>query len=252
MMAPAISIPLMKPYVTPEVKQAVCDVLDSGWLTEGPVTRALEESFGRYIGCEYALAVSNCTVGLETALRALGIGPGHEVIVPDYTYPATAFAVNLVGATAVLVDVHPATLLIDYEALEAAITPRTRAVMPVSIFGNPLDYDRLHQIRARHGLYIIEDAACAIGAAFRNTKVGALADISVFSLHPRKFITTGEGGIITTANREWAEWMLSYTHFGTGCTTPTLLPGAGSLWHQTPVLCGYHRNAKPPHPAVCQ
>lgn len=206
----------MKPYINQDIKDRVCEVLDSGWLTEGPVTQDLEQAFCDYIGSRFALAVCNCTVGLEVALRALGIGPGDEVIVPDYTYPATASVVNIVGATAVLVDVNPKTMLIDYNAIEGAVTARTRAVIPVSIFGNPLDYDRLTEIKEKHGLYIIEDAACSIGAEFRQAKVGNLADISVFSLHPRKFITTGEGGIITTNNKNLAKWMLSYKHFGMG------------------------------------
>ena len=150
------------------------------------------------------------------AVRCLGIGPGDEVIVPDYTYPATAEAVMIAGAKAVVVDVDADTMLINFDALEAAVTPRTKAVMPVSLFGNPLDYDRLLALNKKHGFAIIEDAACSIGASFRGRKVGSWSDISVFSLHPRKFITTGEGGVITTNNAKWAEWMVSYKHFGIG------------------------------------
>jgi len=207
-------IPLIKPYITDEVKQKVCEVLDSGYLTEGPVTKEFEEAFKKYIGCKHAIAVTSCTTGLEIALRAMNIGPGDEVIVPDYTYPATADVVAIVGATIVLVDISKETMLIDYNALEKAITPRTKAVIPVSIFGNPLDYDRLNAIKEKHGIKIIEDAACGIGAEYKGFKVGNLADISVFSFHPRKFITTGEGGMITTNNDEWAAWMESYKHFG--------------------------------------
>jgi perosamine synthetase len=148
------------------------------------------------------------------ALRALSIGPGDEVIIPDYTYPATASVVAIVGAKGVIVDINPVTMLIDYEALQAAITPRTKAIIPVSLFGNPLDYDILNSIKNQYGLYIIEDAACAVGAEYKGVKVGNFADITVFSFHPRKFITTGEGGMITTNNEKWAEWMHSYKHFG--------------------------------------
>jgi len=207
-------IPLIKPYITQEIKDKVWDVLDSGYLTEGPVTKDFENAIRHYIGCEYAMAVTSCTTGLEMALRVLNIGPGDEIIVPDYTYPATADVVAIVGATVVIVDVSKDTMLIDYDALEGAITPRTKAVIPVSIFGNPLDYDRLNAIKQRFGIYTIEDAACSLGAEYKGVKAGALADISVFSLHPRKFITTGEGGIITTNNVEWASWMGSYKHFG--------------------------------------
>ena len=197
-----------------EVKDEVFEVLDSGYLTEGSVTKQFEDSIKDYIGCKHALAVSNCTVGLEVALRALGIGPGDEVIVPDYTYPATAAVVGIVGATIVLVDIDPETMLIDYEAIEKALSERTRAIIPVSIFGNPLDYDRLWNVKEKYGLYLIEDAACSIGTQYDGEFVGNLADISVFSFHPRKFITTAEGGMITTNNPEWAAWMDSYKHFG--------------------------------------
>ncbi len=207
-------IPLMKPFVNQDVKDSVCAVLDSGYLTEGPMTRSLEKAFREFIGCKHALAVTSCTTGLEMALRCLDIKAGDEVIVPDFTYPATADAVAIVGATAVLVDVDPHTFLIDYDALEAAITPRTKAIMPVSEFGNPLDYSCLDRIRKQYGLPIIEDAACAMGSSYQGVKTGNRADITVFSLHPRKFITTGEGGIVTTNVPPWAEWMDAYKHFG--------------------------------------
>ena len=209
-------IPLIKPYITEEVKAKVCEVLDSGYLTEGPVTKEFEENIKNYVGCKYVLALCNCTVGLEMALRTMGIGPGDEVIVPDYTYPATADVIQIVGAKIVIVDVDRETMLIDYDAIEQAITAHTKAVIPVSLFGNPLDYDRLKIIKKNHDIFIIEDAACSMGARFRDTYVGNLANISVFSLHPRKFITTGEGGVVTTNTQKWADWMLSYKHFGMG------------------------------------
>lgn len=209
-------IPLIKPYIDQNIKDKVCNVLENGFLTEGEVTKEFEEAVRRYIGCRHAIAVTSCTTGLEVALRTLGIGPGDEVIVPDYTYPATADAVAIVGATVVIVDVSPRTMLIDYDAVERGITKHTRAVIPVSLFGNPLDYDRLNNIKAKYELHILEDAACALGADFKGKKVGGHADITVFSLHPRKFITTGEGGIITTNNSAWADWINSYKHFGMG------------------------------------
>ncbi len=207
-------IPLIKPYLPPETKEKVWEVLESGYLTEGPVTQKFETAVKNYIGCDYAIAVTSCTTGLEIALRALDIGPGAEVIVPDYSYPATADAVAIVGATVAIVDVSPKTMLMDYDAMEAAITDRTQAIIPVSIFGNPLDYDRLAAIKTKYNLYIIEDAACSLGAEYKGRKIGNQADISVFSLHPRKFITTGEGGLIATDNATWANWMQSYKHFG--------------------------------------
>lgn len=207
-------IPLMKPFVNQRVKDRVSAVLDSGFLTEGPVTRELEGAFRKRIGCKHAQAATSATTGLEMALRAMGIGPGDEVIVPDFTYPATADAVGIVGATAVLVDVDPSSFLIDYDAALKAITKRTKAIMPVSEFGNPLDYDRLNEIKKQYGVAIIEDAACAIGSSYRGVETGNLADITVFSMHPRKFITTGEGGMVTTNDDRLAAAMDEYKHFG--------------------------------------
>jgi dTDP-4-amino-4,6-dideoxygalactose transaminase len=209
-------IPLIKPFINEDIKSKVLSVLESGYLTEGSVTRKFEEVCGEYLGSRHCIAVSSCTVGLEMALRCMTIGPEDEVIVPDYTYPATADAVAIVGAKIILVDVNPKTMLIDYDALEEAITPSTRAVIPVSLFGNPLDYDRLKAIKKKFGIYIVEDAACALGAGYKDQRVGTLADITVFSLHPRKFITTGEGGLITTDNDTWAAWLTSYKRFGIG------------------------------------
>lgn len=207
-------IPLIKPYLPPGTKERVCEVLDGGFLTEGPVTKELESLAKEYIGCRHALAVTSCTTGLELALRALGIGPGDEVIAPDYTYPATADAIAIVGAKPVIVDVSKDTMLMDYDLAEKAVTPATKAIMPVSEFGNPLDHDRLAAIKKKHKLHIIEDAACSLGSEYKEVKTGNIADISVFSMHPRKFITSGEGGIITTNNAEWADAMESYKHFG--------------------------------------
>lgn len=209
-----MKIPLIKPFINQEIKDKVLEVLESGYLTEGPVTKEFENKLKEYLGCKHVLAVTSATTGLEVALRALNIGDGDEVIVPDYTYPATASVVPIVGAKAVIVDVCKKSMLIDYDEIEKAITPRTKAIIPVSIFGNPLDYDKLIAIKKRHHIYIIEDAACSIGAEYDGIKVGCQADITVFSLHPRKFITTGEGGIITTNNDQWATWMNSYKHFG--------------------------------------
>lgn len=207
-------VPLIKPYITQEIKDRVCQVLDSGYLTEGSITRKFEDVFKKYVGATYALAVPSCTLGIEIALRALKIGPGDEVIVPDYTYPATADAVAITGAKSVIVDICPSTMLIDYKSAEEAITSKTKAIIPVSLFGNPLDYNYLNKLKEKYNIYIIEDAACSLGTEFQGIRVGSLADISIFSFHPRKFITTGEGGMITTNSEKWAEWILSYKHFG--------------------------------------
>jgi len=209
-----MKIPLIKPYIDDEIREKVLEVLDSGYLTEGLVTKQFEEKFSEKIGCRHSIAVTSCTTGLEVALRAVGIGEGDEVIVPDYTYPATATVAPITGAKSVIVDINKNTMLIDYDKIEAAINDKTKAIIPVSEFGNPLDYERLNKIKQEYGVFIIEDAACAAGAEFKDRKTGNWADISVFSFHPRKFITTGEGGMITTNDDKLAEWMNSYKHFG--------------------------------------
>lgn len=207
-------IPLARPCIPPSALERVAAVLTSGHLTEGTVTRQFEESFAAFVGVRHAVAVTSCTTGLELALRAMGIGPGDEVIVPDYTYPASAMAVMLTGATAVIVDVDADTLNVNYEALETAITSRTRALMPVSIFGNPLDWDVLDSIAKRHKLPMLEDAACSLGSAFKNIRTGNFGAAAVFSLHPRKSITTGEGGMITTNDDALAARLRSCKRFG--------------------------------------
>lgn len=209
-------IPLIKPYLPEGTKEKVLQVLDSGYLTEGPVTAEFENIVKDFIGCGHVLAVTSCTTGLELALRALSIGPGDEVVTADYTYPATADVIRIVGADAVIVDVSKDTMIIDYDALEKAITPKTKAIIPVSIFGNPLDYERLERIKKKYNVRIVEDAACSLGAEYKGGKAGTQADIAVFSLHPRKFLTSGEGGLVTTNNPDWADWMNSYKHFGMG------------------------------------
>ncbi len=209
-----MKIPLIKPFINDKVKKLVCDVLDSGYLTEGPVTKKFENKLKEFIGCNHLYAVTSATTGLEVALRALGIGPGDEVIVPDYTYPATASVIEIVGAKAIIVDVSKEDMLINFDAVESAINHKTKAIIPVSLFGAPLDYEKLNMIKKKYNLYIIEDAACSIGAIYKGKKVGNQADITVFSLHPRKFITTGEGGIVTTNSKKWGDWINSYKHFG--------------------------------------
>ncbi len=209
-------IPLIRPFINNRVKELVNDVLDSGFLTEGPVTGQFEMAVANYLGVKHAVAFTSCTTGLETAFRVAGIGPGDEVIVPDFTYPATAHAVNIVGAVPVIVDVDPETMLMDIRKMEEAISPVTKAVVPVSLFGNPVNHTHFHEIKEKHEILIIEDGACALGSSFKKQKTGLWSDMTVFSFHPRKFITTGEGGMVTTQHPAWAEALRRYKHFGMG------------------------------------
>jgi dTDP-4-amino-4,6-dideoxygalactose transaminase len=151
---------------------------------------------------------------MELSLRVLGIGKGDEVIVPDFTYPATADVVRFVGATPVLVDVSPESYNVHAEHIEGAITPKTKCIMPVSLFGNPIDIDPIEKLQKEHGFFIVEDAACSAGARRGERRTGSMADMTSFSFHPRKVITTGEGGMVTTSSDEFADLSRSIKMFG--------------------------------------
>jgi len=205
---------LIEPVVGEEELSAVKKVLESGWLTEGPVTKEFESEFARFVGSKYAIATNNCTTALELCLRILGIRPGDEVIVPDFTHPATADVVGLVGASPVLVDVDLYSYNIDFKEVEKAVTERTKCMIPVSWGGNPLNPKLLHEFKEKYDLFIVEDAACSPGAEYDGIKTGRMSDLTCFSFHPRKIITTGEGGMITTDNEEYAEKAASLKRFG--------------------------------------
>lgn len=207
-------IPLIEPVVGPEEEQLIAEVLRSGWLTEGPMTRKFEELFTAFVGVRNAVAASSCTTAMEISLRAMGIGHEDKVIVPDFTHPATANAVIAVGAKPLLVDVDLSTYNIDFEETRRSVAKKARAVIPVSWGGYPLDKKELDSLRNEFNLLILEDAACSVGSECRGVKTGTMADITSFSFHPRKIITTGEGGMIATDNDQYAEKFRSFKNFG--------------------------------------
>jgi dTDP-4-amino-4,6-dideoxygalactose transaminase len=192
-------LPFSQPTIGQEEIDEVVDTLRSDWITTGPKTKAFEEQFGAYVGAPggTSLMLSSCTAGLHLALAALGIGPGDEVIVPSLTFAATANVAVHLGAKPVLVDIEPDTMCIDPEAVAAAITPATRAIVPVHYAGHPADLDALDALAERHQLALVEDAAHAVPARYRGTMIGSRPTLASFSFYPTKNLTTGEGGALT-------------------------------------------------------
>ncbi len=193
-------LPFALPEIGDEEINEVVEVLRSGWVTSGPRSRQFEEEFSKFIGGGVeSISVNSATAGLHLGLEAIGIGPGDEVIVPTYTFTATAEVVRYLGATPILVDVLDHTFNIDPAAVEAAITPRTKAIMPVHFAGLCCDMDELMLIARSHGLKVVEDAAHALPTTYNGVKVGALdSDVTVFSFYANKTMTTGEGGMVVT------------------------------------------------------
>jgi dTDP-4-amino-4,6-dideoxygalactose transaminase len=191
-----MQVPFSKPYLRGDEGAAVAEVIATGWVSQGPRVREFEAAFAERVGAPDAVATTNCTTALQLALYAAGVGPGDEVIVPSMSFIATANSVWQNGATPVFADIDPRTYNLDPAAAERAITPRTKAIMPVHQMGLPADMDAFFALADAHGVILVEDAACAIGASYRGRPIGSLGPLACFSLHPRKVITTGEGGMI--------------------------------------------------------
>ena len=209
-----MTIPITKPFIGPEELAAVQRPLETGWLVQGPYVKEFEDKFGRFIDADHSVATTSCTTALHLAVAALGLGPGDEVIVPAFTWVATANVVEYMGARPVFVDIDLATFNLDVSRVEAAITPRTVGIIPVHLFGLPADMNPILDITRRHGLWSVEDAACAFGAWYGGKHVGTFGDLGCFSFHPRKSITTGEGGMITTSRADLAETVRSLRDHG--------------------------------------
>lgn len=207
-------LPYGRQSICEEDSQAVLDTLWSDWLTTGPKVREFEHGFARYTGAGEAVALNSGTAALHAAVHALGIGAGDEVIVPALTFVASANCVVYQGATPVFADVEPDTLLADPADIAAKITPRTRAIIAVDYAGQPCDYDALRVIARRNGLGLVADACHSLGASYRGRPVGTLADLNIFSLHPVKAMTSGEGGMVTTESFETAHQMRCFRNHG--------------------------------------
>ena len=193
-----MTVPITKPALTEEEARAPYESIKSGWVTQGPKVAEFEKAVASYVGAKHGVATTSCTTGLHLALAAIGVGPGDEVIVPSFTFIASANAILYTGATVVFCEVDPRTFNADPADIERRITKKTKAIMPVDQIGLACDIAPINEIAKRHGVDVVEDAAPTIGGTYKGRRVGSNAHQTVFSFHPRKVITTGEGGMITT------------------------------------------------------
>lgn len=197
-------IPIAKPYITEEEAQAAYDTILTGWITQGPKVAEFEEKFANYTGAKHAVAVSNCTTALHLSMIVAGISNGDEVICPSMSYIATANSIKYVGATPVFAEVKE-DYNIDIEDVKKKITSKTKAILIVHQIGLPADIEEFAKLCKEKNLVLIEDAACAIGSSYKGKKIGSHSDLVCFSFHPRKVISTGDGGMVTTTNQAFAD-----------------------------------------------
>lgn len=211
-----MKIPVAKPYLTPEDAQNAYDTILTGWVTQGPRVAEFEENFAKYTGAKHAVAVSSCTTALHLAMIVAGIQSGDEVICPSMSYIATANSIRYVGAKPVFAEVNPHTYNLDIAQVKQLITSKTKAILLVHQIGMPADIDAFKELCEQKGLVLIEDAACAIGSEYKGQKIGSHSDLVCFSFHPRKVITTGDGGMITTARDDYAKRLKLLRQHGMG------------------------------------
>jgi dTDP-4-amino-4,6-dideoxygalactose transaminase len=242
-------LPVARPSIGAREKELVLDALDSGWITTGPKTHELARRIGELAGAHHSIAVNSATGALHLALVALGVGRGDEVITPTWTFAACVNVIEHVGATPVLVDVEPDTLCMDPRALEPAITPRTRAVLPVDYAGHPCDLDAILAIAKARNLPVVEDAAHALGAAWKGRPIGSFADVTAFSFYATKNLTTAEGGAAVTNDPELAGRIELLSLHGMSRDAWKRYGDTGS-WYYEVVAPGYKYNLSDLHAAV--
>ncbi len=207
-------IQLMKPNVGKDELDLVEEVIKSGYLVQGPMVKEFESTVASFMGVKHAISCTSWTSGAELVFRAIKLEEGDEVICPSFTHPATALAVITAGGTPVMVDVDPVSRNTTAEIVAEAINEKTKAIQPVSIFGNPVDIDPINELAKEHDLVVIDDAACTLGSHYKGKPVGGLTDFTIFSFHPRKVFTCGDGGLITTNNDKLAKLIRSMKVFG--------------------------------------
>ncbi|MDQ3918806.1 MAG: DegT/DnrJ/EryC1/StrS family aminotransferase [Acidobacteriota bacterium] len=235
-----MNIPITKPVFGPEEMRAVQLPLEAGWVVQGPHVAKFEEMFSAFTGARHSVATSSCTTALHIAVAALGLKPGDEVIVPAFTWVATANVVEYMGARPVFCDISLDTFNIDVGRIESLVTPRTVGIIPVHLFGLCADMGPIMEIARRRGLWVVEDAACAFGGWYHGAHAGTFGEMGGFSFHPRKSITTGEGGMITTARADLDERVRSLRDHGASRSDLARHHGKGAFLLADYDLLGYN------------
>jgi len=232
-------IPVTRPYFDDSEEEMLIETVRSGWVAQGPRVKLFEQAIADYVRAPFTIATNSCTSALQISLEVLGVGPGDEVILPSFTFVATANVVIHRGAIPVFADIDPKTYNIDPCAMEGLITGRTKVIMPVDQVGLPADLGPILKIAEKRNLRVLEDAACALGSEYKGHRIGGISELSCFSFHPRKLITTGEGGMITTAKEELARAARMIVSHGASVSDLSRHQSAKIVFEEYPVF-GYN------------